>query len=183
LLDATRLERGTFRLNEQECDAAEIIEVAIKLCRDQAETSGVNIVARLTDNIVVKGDMARLKQIAINLMTNAIKFSNDGSVINVDMQRGDQGQLVLSIRDGGVGIAASDLQRVFDPFVQADGSYTRRVGGVGLGLSIARRIARLHDGDVMLESAVGAGTTARLILPRHRVVWPVQSEIEKTHVA
>jgi signal transduction histidine kinase len=183
LLDATRLERGTFKLNDQDNDAGEIVEAAIKLCRDQAEKTGVSIVGRLTDNIIVQCDTARLKQVIVNLISNAIKFSTDGGVVNVDMQRGAQGQFVLSVRDGGIGISTQDLQRVFEPFVQADDGLGRRFGGVGLGLSIARRIARLHDGDVTLDSAMGAGTTARLILPRQRVVWPSSVDASATHAA
>jgi PAS domain S-box-containing protein len=169
LLDVTRIERGSFQLTEQHTDAAELVEVSIKLCREAAEKAGVSIVARLSDGITIAGDMARLKQVIINLLTNAIKYSQNGGVVNVDMQKGQGGRLVLAVKDAGIGISQGDLELVFDPFVQADSGLTRRYGGVGLGLPIARRIARLHDGDVVLESAAGAGTTALLILPPQRV--------------
>lgn len=172
LLDATRIERGTLTLVEQENDACEMVEIAIKLCRSQAEKGGVTLVGRLVDFITITGDATRLQQVIINLLTNAIKFSPRGGVVNVEMMRGSEGQFILAVKDAGPGISAEDLQRVFDPFVQADDAMTRRHGGIGLGLSIARRIARLHDGDVRLESAPGAGTTALLILPAARVTWP-----------
>jgi signal transduction histidine kinase len=172
LLDVTRIERGTFTLHDQQIDAAELVEVAIKQCREQSEKSNINIVAHLTDGIAIECDVTRLKQVIINLLTNAIKFSAEGGSVNIDMQRGSSGQLVLVFKDGGIGIASLDIERVFDPFVQADMGLSRRYGGVGLGLPIARRIARLHDGDVTLESSVGAGTTVRLILPQKRVSWP-----------
>jgi PAS domain S-box-containing protein len=172
LLDVTRIERGTFKLIEQQVDAAELVEVAIKLCREQAEKIGISIVARLTDGIVLDVDMTRTKQVIINLLTNAIKFSTQGGIVNVEMQRGTSGRFVLAIKDAGIGISEQDIERVFDPFVQADSGLARRYGGVGLGLPIARRIARLHDGDVTLESTEGAGTTASLILPQRRVTWP-----------
>jgi signal transduction histidine kinase len=171
LLDVTRIERGSFKLNEQQVDAAELVEVAIKLCREQAEKIGVSIVARLTDGISIDVDVTRIKQVIINLLTNAIKFSAQGGIVNVEMQRGSSGRFVLAIKDAGIGISPEDIERVFDPFVQADSGLARRYGGVGLGLPIARRIARLHDGDVTLESIEGAGTSASLILPQRRVTW------------
>lgn len=183
LLDVTRIERGTFQLNEQQADAAELVEIAIKLSREIAEKSGISIVARLSDGITITGDVTRLKQVVINLLTNAIKFSSEGGIVNVDMQRGPQGRLVLAIKDAGIGISGDDLERVFDPFVQADSGLSRRYGGVGLGLPIARRIARLHDGDIVLESASGAGTTASLILPAQRIGWPKRSAFEAAKVA
>jgi PAS domain S-box-containing protein len=183
LLDVTRIERGSFQLTEQNADAAELVEVSIKLCRETAEKAGVSIVARLNDGIAILGDMTRLKQVIINLLTNAIKYSQNGGIVNVDMQKGKGGQLVLAVRDAGIGISQDDMERVFDPFVQADSGLTRRYGGVGLGLPIARRIARLHGGDVVLESAAGAGTTASLILPPRRVEWPKALAAEAAKVA
>ena len=183
LLDVTRIERGSFKLNEQQIDAAELVEVVIKLCRDQAEKIGVSIVARLTDGISVDVDVTRMKQVIINLLTNAIKFSAQGGIVNIEMQRGSSGRFVLAIKDAGIGISAHDIERVFDPFVQADSGLARRYGGVGLGLPIARRIARLHDGDVTLESIEGAGTTASLILPRRRVIWSKKQTQTDTRVA
>ncbi len=183
LLDATRIERGSLKLNEDDFDAAELVEATIKMCNHVAEKADVQVVARLTDFIILKGDLTRLKQIMVNLLANAIKFSPNGGIVNVEMQRGPDGQFVLAIRDAGIGIPRSELESVFDPFKQVEGDSTRRFGGLGLGLSIARRLARLHDGDVRLESIEGAGTTALLILPKTRVIWPRQMVTEKQIVA
>lgn len=183
LLDATRMERGSFQLNEQDTDAAELVEIAIKLCREQADRAGVSIIGRLTDGITLEGDVTRLKQVIINLLTNAVKFSPQGGIVNVEMQRGSGGQFVLAIKDAGIGISTDDMEKIFDPFVQADAGMTRRFGGVGLGLPIARRIAQLHDGDVTLSSTEGAGTTALLVLPKQRVTWPRQDKTPVQHVA
>ena len=75
------------------------------------------------------------------------------------------------VRDAGIGIAPEDMARIFEPFVQADDSAARRFGGMGLGLAISRKIARLHGGDIVLESEAGMGTTARFTLPPERVTW------------
>lgn len=172
ILDATRIERGTITLVEQEIDAAELVEVAVKMCRDMAEKADVTIVARVVDGIEIKGDITRLKQVLINLIANATKFSKPGEFVNVGLERTAGGGLVIAVRDSGIGIKPDDLKRIFEPFVQADEGMARRFGGVGLGLSIARKIAWLHGGDVTIESNVGAGATASLLLPAERVTWP-----------
>ena len=176
VLDTTRIEKGTLRLIEQEADAAEIVEVAAKQCREQADKASVTVVVRLTDNIKILGDQSRLKQVMYNLLSNAIKFSPSGSIVNADCHQGPAGEFLFSVRDAGIGIKAEDVERVFEPFVQADEGMSRRFGGLGLGLSLARKIARLHGGDITLESKANEGTTARLTLPPSRIQWPQSRE-------
>jgi signal transduction histidine kinase len=171
ILDATRIEKGTLRLAEQEADAAELVEVAVKMCRDAADRADATIIARVVDGVELRGDITRIKQVLINLVTNAVKFSPPGGFVNIGFEKTAQGGLAISVRDGGVGMRKEDLDRVFEPFVQADTGSSRRFGGIGLGLSIARKIAHLHGGNVTLESEFGVGTTARLILPASRVQW------------
>ena len=172
ILDATRIENGTIALLEQDIDAAELVEIAVKMCRDQAEKADVTLVAKLTDGIEVRADITRTKQIILNLLTNAIKFSMTGGTVNIELVRLRDDRLAIVIRDGGIGIKSEDLGRIFEPFVQVDDGISRRFAGIGLGLSIARKIARLHGGDVTLGSQIGVGTTARFELPSSRVSWP-----------
>jgi signal transduction histidine kinase len=172
ILDATRIEKGAFKLLDQDMDAAEIVEIAAKQCRYQAEKANVTVVARLNDDVSLLGDIARLRQIVFNLLANAIKFSPPGGIVNADFQKGAHGEFILSIRDAGIGIRPEDAERVFEPFVQADEGAARHYGGMGLGLPIARKLARLHGGDITLASAAGTGTEALLSLPPSRVVWP-----------
>ena len=174
ILDATRLERGTLRLVEQDADAAELVESAIRLCRTSAEAAGVSLVGKLVEGVALHVDLARLKQALNNLLTNAIKFSPEGGVVYVEMLRHGSG-LVIEVRDAGAGIAPEDIERLFEPFGQIDDSLARQHGGLGLGLAIARRIVRLHDGDVTLKSTPGGGTTASLRLPAERVNWAART--------
>jgi signal transduction histidine kinase len=169
ILDATRIEKGTMTLVEQETDAAEVAEVALKMCRDQAQIADVTLVAKLVDGVEIKGDSTRIKQVLLNLVTNAIKFSPVGGYVNA---KHHDGGLKIIVKDAGIGIKPEDLARVFEPFVQADQGTARRFGGIGLGLAIARKIARLHGGDIVLESQPGAGTAAHFVLPASRVTWP-----------
>ena len=174
ILDATRIENGTISLIEQDIDAAELVEIAVKMCRDQAEKTDVTLVAKLTDGIEIRADITRTKQIILNLLTNAIKFSLAGGVVNIELVRMRDDRLAIIVRDSGIGIKSEDVSRIFEPFVQAEEGMSRRFSGVGLGLSIARKIARLHGGDVTLESQFGVGTMARFELPPSRVTWPLK---------
>lgn len=183
ILDATRIENGTISLTEQDIDAAELVEIAVKMCRDQAEKADVTLVAKLTDGIEVRADITRTKQIILNLLTNAIKFSLAGGVVNIELLRLRDNRLAIVIRDGGIGIRSEDMGRIFEPFVQAEDGISRRFSGIGLGLSIARKIARLQGGDVTLESQFGVGTTARFELPASRVTWPVMPSNPQPGVA
>ena len=100
---------------------------------------------------------------------NAVKFSPPGGLVHLSFERTESGGLAIAVRDGGVGIHQEDLERIFEPFAQAEEGTSRRFGGMGLGLSIARKIALLHGGNVTLESEYGVGTTVRLILPAWRI--------------
>ncbi len=175
ILDATRIEKGVMRLVEQEGDAAELVEVAVKMCRDVAEKSDIVIIARVAEGIEIKGDILRLKQVLINLISNAAKFSAPGGFVNVGLEKTPMGGLSFTVRDGGCGIREADMERIFEPFVQAENGMDRRFGGIGLGLAIARKIALLHGGNITLESQFGEGTAARLILPAPRVAWPASA--------
>jgi signal transduction histidine kinase len=99
-----------------------------------------------------------------NLLDNAAKYSEAGSAVRLVIHR-DGDRVAFDVIDRGVGMSADDLAHAFTPFWRADGSRTRRTGGVGLGLALARRIARVHGGDVTLRSTPGEGTTATLVLP------------------
>lgn len=171
ILDATRIENGSITLVDQEIDAAEIIEVAVKMCRDQAEKADVTLMAKLVNDVELRADITRIKQVVLNIVTNAIKFSPAGAIVNIEVAKSQAGGFILLVRDGGIGVRPEDMERIFEPFVQVEDNIARRFAGIGLGLSIARKIARLHGGDVSLESQFGAGTTVRFELPASRVTW------------
>ncbi len=182
VLDATRMERGAIHLDEQFNDAAELIEVAVKILRDQAIGNNVSLIANVMEDVQVMSDLTRLKQVIINLITNAIKFSPAGGIVNINMQRLRNGDLIISVRDAGIGISKEDAERVFEPFVQVENGMTRRFGGIGLGLAIARKIARIHGGDLTLDGELGVGTDARLVLPASRINWPKAKKQQASHV-
>jgi PAS domain S-box-containing protein len=183
ILDATRIERGTLQMGDEEIDAAELVETAVRICRSHATKSKITLIAHVVDDVLIIGDLTRLKQVILNLITNAIKFSPADGIVNIDMQRGPQSSLLISIRDAGIGIKPEDIERVFEPFAQADEGLTRQYGGMGLGLAIARKIARLHGGEVTLNGEQGIGTEAVITMPKARVRWPASLKKTEASVA
>jgi PAS domain S-box-containing protein len=176
VLDATRLEKGGIMLKEQDVDAADVVEAAVSRISADVEKQDISLMVKISDGVTLTGDGERLKQIIANLLDNAVKFSSQGGIVHVEFQKGRGGEFVLSIRDAGIGMSPDEIARAFDPYVQADQSTSRRFGGLGLGLSIARKLAILHSGDLILRSTLGAGTEARFILPPSRVNWPHEAE-------
>jgi PAS domain S-box-containing protein len=172
ILDVTRIERGALNLVEQDMDAAEILEVAYMMCREQAKGAGIPLSASLDHSAEIEGDITRIRQVLINLATNAIKFSTPGKPVALRIERLADSGLAFVIEDNGIGIDPKDMERIFEPFEQGDSGAARRHAGIGLGLAIARKLARLHGGDVTLTSTLGEGTTARFSLPPERVKWP-----------
>jgi signal transduction histidine kinase len=115
--------------------------------------------------IVVHGDAARLQQVIWNLLSNAIKFTPPGGEVCVRVDRHEH-QVIVRVRDTGVGIAPAFLPHIFEPFLQADSKPSREFGGLGLGLAIVRRLVEMHNGTVEVESAgVGCGSEFRVLLP------------------
>jgi signal transduction histidine kinase/integral membrane sensor domain MASE1/CheY-like chemotaxis protein len=166
ILDVSRIVSGNLRLDLRPVQLEQVIKAAIDSVRPVADAKNIEISAAL-DPITspVSGDSDRLQQIVWNLLSNAVKFTQSGGQINVSL-RGGANNIEIVISDTGEGITAEFLPRVFDPFRQADGSKTRRHGGLGLGLSIVRHLTELHGGVVTAQSdGQGKGTTFTVTLP------------------
>jgi signal transduction histidine kinase len=113
-------------------------------------------------------DELKVKQIVINMLSNAVKFTPRGGHIRIAAGI-EEGDLVIRIADTGIGIAPDDIQKALDPFTQIDSSLARRYEGTGLGLPLAKRLIELHEGKLAIESALGAGTCVTLTFPRRRL--------------
>ena len=166
LLDVSRIINGQLRLNVRTLNPAPIIEAAVEAVRPAADAKGIQLQMALENNAgTIAGDSDRLQQIVWNLVSNAIKFTPNGGVVEVRLERvGSQVELVVS--DTGAGIYPEFLPFVFDRFRQADSSSTRKQGGLGLGLAIVRHLVELHGGTVHAESdGVGKGAAFAVRLP------------------
>ena len=168
ILDISRIEAGKMPLHATEFRVADLIsevmaeaEPLIARTKLKVETDVAATASKLY------ADRQKVKQIVLNLLSNALKFTPDGSVSVVGRYRPASDEISMAVVDTGIGIAPADQEKVFEDFQQADNSPTRQYTGAGLGLSICRRLADMMDGRITLQSQVGKGSTFTLILPRH----------------
>jgi signal transduction histidine kinase len=178
ILDVSRIITGKLRLELARADLVTIIHDAIEVVRPSTAAKGIAIeLAPASADAVVVADPERLRQVVWNLLSNAVKFTDAGGRVTIDVAR-EGSNVLVSVTDTGRGIDPGFLPHVFDPFKQADGSTTRRVGGLGLGLAIVRHIVELHGGDVRVHSAgIGTGATFTISLPVRAVapaLYPLQ---------
>ena len=164
VLDMSKIEADRFQLQIEPIDAREPISSALRLMRVQADDAGVALRADLPARpLAIEADSRALKQIALNLLSNALKFTPRSGTVDVTL--GPQGgSLELVVADSGMGIAAEDLKRLGQPFQQA-GDAGQRARGAGLGLSLVRAFAELHGGEMIIESALGEGTSVTVRIP------------------
>ena len=174
VLDMSKIEADRFQLQLELVDAREPISAALRLMRVQADDAGVALRANLpAAAVAMEADSRALKQIVLNLVSNALKFTPRSGLVNVTLAaQGDVMQLVVD--DTGVGIASEDLKKLGQPFQQA-GDAAQRAKGSGLGLSLVRSFAELHGGEMIIESALGEGTSVTVRIPGV-IVEPVAVE-------
>ena len=160
LLDHSKIESGVIRTCQEPVNVRELLGDVRMLMRVKAEAKHIGLELAIDPHVPawVTTDETRLRQIVMNLVGNAIKFTDRGGVC-VEASWSDEGALAVSVSDTGIGIPPDRLDAVFRPFEQADASTTRRFGGTGLGLTISRRLARMLGGDVQVQSTVGEGST------------------------
>jgi len=164
VLDLSKIEAGQLELALAEYSLQEIVHAVVTQVESLAAEKGLRLTVTVARDLPAgRGDERRLAQVLLNLVGNAIKFTESGEVRIAASEAGDA--FVVSVSDTGPGIAPADQQRIFEEFQQADSSSTRRKGGTGLGLSIARRIVELHGGRLWVESSVGQGSTFTLQVP------------------
>jgi signal transduction histidine kinase/HPt (histidine-containing phosphotransfer) domain-containing protein len=164
ILDYTRIESGKIDLERVDFIPSEVVNEALTIVAGRAEAKQLRLTRRIEPSMEeeVAGDRNRLRQVLVNLLANAIKFTERGEVeVRAALEAKAQGHLLLqcSVRDTGIGIAADRLDQLFKPFSQLDPSTTRRYGGSGLGLAICRQLIGLMGGQIGVESAVGQGST------------------------
>ena len=175
ILDLSKIDAETFELVEDELDISQLLHECVSIMRPAAADKGLELRAIAPDVPVprLRGDTVRIKQIVLNLMTNAVKFTEDGWIeVSLEAERGPEGvTLTFGITDTGVGIAADKLDQIFNRFYQIDGTATRKYGGAGLGLAITQKLVDAMGGAIQVSSEMGKGTTfrIRLTLPLARL--------------
>jgi signal transduction histidine kinase len=171
LLDMSKIEAGRFELDEQTISLTDTIDQLVDLVRLQAEQKAIRVVRdRSVTDAIVKVDPRAIRQVLLNLISNAVKFTKEGGRVGISIRPVASGVLSILITDTGIGIAPEALERVFQPFERARSATAAKTEGTGLGLSIARGLISLHGGNIVLESSIGRGTTAIVTIPASRVI-------------
>jgi two-component system phosphate regulon sensor histidine kinase PhoR len=164
LLDLARIESGGPLVLLDDVDLGLVVTSSVERLRLFAERQGLRLVVDVPEPVpAVRGDEARLGQVVVNLVHNAVKFGTDGGEVTVRVER-REGEVVVAVEDRGIGIAAADQPRIFERFYKVDRARVRG-GGTGLGLSIARHVVGQHGGRIWVESEEGAGSTFSFALP------------------
>jgi len=166
VLDFSKIEAGKLELEMHVFDLRHCLHDAIVLLGPQAGQKNITLIERIDDAVPEKvfSDATRLRQVVVNLVSNAIKFTSDGTV-ELSVRNGPLGTLEFAVSDSGIGMSPEVLARLFRPFAQGDSSTTRRFGGTGLGLAICKRLIELMGGTISVESVEGKGSTFRCSLP------------------
>ncbi|MDB5364053.1 MAG: hypothetical protein JWO51_5350 [Rhodospirillales bacterium] len=171
ILDLTKAAAGKVELREDRMSVTALVSSAERFFRERAQIADLSLeISGPDEDIELWADETKLKQVLLNLVSNAIKFTPAGGRVSVRTERRTDGALALTVTDSGIGIAQGDLDRIFQPFVQVDSSLARRHAGTGLGLPLARSFIELHGGTIDLASQPGSGTRVTVLLPAARIL-------------
>ncbi len=181
ILDFSKIEAGKITFEKVDFQLPQLFDKLVNLFSDQATSKNIEFVVGIEPGIplALRGDPLRMEQVFINLLGNAIKFTDKGVIFvhaTLDSETATGVRILFSVSDTGVGIGEEQYESLFEPFTQADGSMTREYGGTGLGLSICRRLVNLHGGDIWVRSKPGEGTTVFFTAEFER--QPVAHEIQ-----
>ena len=169
ILDISRVEAGQMKFERLPFDLAEVVSVALSTVAPHARQRKLKLSCTVPDDLPrLLGDRDKIRQVLLNLLGNAVKFTPEGGAIDIgakEVAEGPARMVRVSVRDTGIGVPREHHHRVFDPFFQVDNTSTREYGGTGLGLNIVRRFIEAHGGRVWVESELGAGATFHFTLP------------------
>jgi signal transduction histidine kinase len=171
ILDIAKAESGNAELDEQPVDLAEIATASVRLIDPRAHAGQIRVETDIAPGLPkIDADARRLKQVLINLLANAVKFTPPGGRVTVEVGLGPDGGARLAVRDTGIGMRPEDIPRALEPFSQVDNALSRRYEGTGLGLPLSRKLVELHGGKLAIDSVVDRGTTVTVTLPPSRTL-------------
>jgi two-component system, cell cycle sensor histidine kinase PleC len=175
VLDMAKIEAGKLTLHYETVSLKEVVDDAARLMRGKIEEAGLSLLVDAPELPEIDADYRGLKQVVLNLVSNAVKFTPTGGQIVVAVSREDDDRLRLAVTDTGIGIAAEDLKRLARPFEQVEGQHSKTTQGTGLGLALTKSLIELHGGTLSIESEPGRGTTVSFDLPIRRPGQPARA--------
>jgi two-component system cell cycle sensor histidine kinase PleC len=171
ILDLSKVEAGKFDLNETEIKVPELCRSVLNIVKGRADEAGIKLVKGLPETVpYLLADPRTLKQMLLNLLSNALKFTTSGGTVDLVVAVTDDGGMRFDVRDTGIGIPEDEFETVLSPFGQVDTAHARDHQGTGLGLPLVKAFVEMHGGSIEIESEVGEGTTVTLIFPPDRTV-------------
>jgi signal transduction histidine kinase len=171
ILDISRIEAGKVEVNDEDVSPAELIDATARMVRSRSEAAGVSLNCLAASDLPdLRVDRRLMMQALLNFASNAVKFTEPGGRVDLEVVISADGGAEFIVRDTGIGMSPEDVARVGEPFLQADGRLSRKYEGTGLGLVIAKRLIELHGGELIVDSTLGTGTTMTVRVPESRVV-------------
>lgn len=176
MLDLTRHEAGILELDEAPVNITKMLLSCRQMLLSSARSGQIELQIEAEDeDLWLIGDETKLRQIVINLTTNAIRYTPPSGKVQISTSRDRDGRTRIRVSDTGIGIAAEDIPKVLEPFFQLSGEREQRSGGIGLGLPLSKRLTELHDGQLSIESEPATGTTILITFPAHRAAQPADA--------
>jgi two-component system cell cycle sensor histidine kinase PleC len=170
ILDLAKAEANKLTMVERECDLVELAHDAARMCDPKAAEREVTVgVQSYAPDVAILADPKLILQLLLNLVSNAVKFSDAGDAVTIMIAPTQEGGVAIAVRDKGIGIPQKDIERILRPFEQVETSYARNHGGTGLGLPLSVKLAELHGGKLSIESEQGSGTVVTVTLPANRL--------------
>ena len=167
----SKIEAGKLELYEEEVRIPELVGSCLSMVKERARERGVRVAADLgAHGVPLWADARAMKQVLLNILSNAVKFSHDGGAVTVTAHLEADRSTVITVADSGIGMTADQIARARQPFGQAHAATTRRYGGTGLGLPISQRLVELHGGTMRIDSRLGEGTAVSIVLPATRTL-------------
>jgi signal transduction histidine kinase len=171
ILDIAKIESGRIELAESRFDLREISAASLRLIMPRAEKAGLRLVSKLPDaEVAVVADERQLRQIALNLLANAVKFTPQGGEVRLAVRELEGGEIAIEVSDTGIGMKQEDIENLLKPFAKAESAFSDRYEGSGLGLPLSKALIELHGGRLTIESQHGEGTSVQAILPPERMI-------------
>jgi signal transduction histidine kinase len=171
ILDLTKIDAGKYKLRETECDMQLAVSDVVRLMHDIVVRNGITLENKTAPRLpMLFADERAVRQIILNFLSNAAKFTPRGGRIEIAARQASDGNLEISVSDTGIGMAPEDIPRALSPFDQLEDSWDRRYEGTGLGLPLTNALLTMHEGKLEIISAPGEGTTVIARFPAHRTV-------------
>lgn len=176
VLDMSRIEAGKITMTPRPVNLRAVLDAVMSLIIHQARTRRISFSTQVDETAAaIEGDEQLIKQVLTNVLSNAFKYTEPGGAVRLEATDTGADKVRILVTDTGLGIAAKDLPHMFEPFVFSGSAMTRRRGGIGLGLSITKRLVELHGGSIAIASTLGKGTTVTIILPKRQDATPAET--------